>query len=90
MALLALFFLREWAHQPSLLVGIVLVVMGVIFAHWRAEDEAPDHPSDEVSDPFGMTLAGWCRLMRIGTNIVLIVEDEEDFHRLMGTLQAKG
>jgi Fe-S-cluster containining protein len=83
-------FLREWVHQPSFLAGILLLVLGVIVSRWRAEDQAPDHPEDEVSDPFGFTLACWCRLTRIGTNIVYIVDAEDDFHVLMRSLQGPG
>ena len=83
-------YLREWVHQPSFLVGVLLVIVGVIAARWRAEDEAPDHPGDEVSDAFGFTLACWCRLTRIGTNIIYFVDAEDDFHALMQTLQSKG
>ena len=83
-------FLREWVHQPSFLAGVLLLVLGVIVSRWRGEDEAPDCPDDEVSDPFGFTMACWCRLTRIGTNIVYIVDAEDDFHALMRTLQGPG
>jgi Fe-S-cluster containining protein len=83
-------FLREWVHQPSLLVGVLLLLVGIILAHWRAEDEGGDHSEGEVSDAFGFSLACWCRLMRIGKNIVLVVEDEADFHRFVQTLSPQG
>lgn len=82
-------FVREWVHQPSMLVGLFLVVVGILVARWRSE-EAGDGVEGEISDPFGYTLACWTRLIRIDVNFVHLVPDEQEFHGWLQSLQSGG
>ena len=77
------FFVREWVLQPSFYVSVFLVTLGLIFSSWRSAQEEPGVPADQVGEVFSFSLATWMRLMRIGTNIVLFVRDEDDFQELI-------
>lgn len=79
------FFLREWVLQPSLYVALPVMLAGLMLASWRAEAEGEEE-GEEVGDVFAFSLATWMRLVRIGTNLVMFIRNEEEFRDLLGPL----
>ncbi len=83
------FFLREWVLQPSLYVALPLCLAGLMISSWRAEaegDEDSGPEGNQVSDTFAFSLATWMRLVRIGTNLVMMIRNGEEFQTLMAPL----
>jgi Fe-S-cluster containining protein len=82
------FFLREWVLQPSFYVALPVMLAGLMLASWRAEAAGEVDDGEEVGDVFAFSLATWMRLVRIGTNLVMFIRNEEEFRDLLIALEA--
>ena len=68
------FFLRSWYNHASFEISALAMAIGLVVAHWCAEDEGVEDP-DKPGDAFAWPLTAWTRMMSHPSTLGLFMGD---------------
>lgn len=63
-------FLREWRTHATPALSVLIVLLGILLAGWRAG--AQDVAVEDRDDAFGVALATWIRTVRTGIRVTML------------------